>query len=134
MGEVITVVSTFVNGGEQALNISFIVGSLNNPANFAQYYQNTSGTTIGEVVEPGMEVRRRGRQLALNLRSFVRKGESGLTGARCGLQRGRGRVQLAARCGADGSRLGRATRTARRAPPCPHAPRSTHSSTSSCRG
>ena len=57
LGEVLTVVSTFVNTGEQPLNISFIIGSLNNVQNFAIYYQNTTVSQVGEVVEPGMEVR-----------------------------------------------------------------------------
>jgi hypothetical protein len=56
VGNVLTLVCGIVNNGETALNISGIMGSLNDPADFARYLHNFSGLAVGEVVEPGAEM------------------------------------------------------------------------------
>jgi hypothetical protein len=56
VANVLTIVCGFVNNGETAVNISGIMGSLNDPVDFARYMHNFSGVAIGEVVEPGGEM------------------------------------------------------------------------------
>jgi hypothetical protein len=55
-GEVIQIICGFVNNGDTMLNISGIMGSLNDPADFAQYMHNFSGLAVGEPVEAGGEM------------------------------------------------------------------------------
>lgn len=56
-GEVVTITCTVINNGESPLNISGIMGSLNDPDNFkGAYLENFTGMPVGEVVEPGGEL------------------------------------------------------------------------------
>jgi hypothetical protein len=59
----ITIVCTFYNGGEVPLNVSGIMGSMNDPMDFSRFYNNFTGNAVGEVVDPGSE-------LALEYRFF----------------------------------------------------------------
>ena len=52
------VVVSLVNKGESALNISGIIGSLNDPAMFGRFLYNFSAMPVGELVDAGTEVRR----------------------------------------------------------------------------
>jgi translocon-associated protein subunit alpha len=52
---VVTIVCGFANEGNTPLNVSGIMGSVNNPLNFKQYYQNLTGVAVGEVVDAGSE-------------------------------------------------------------------------------
>jgi hypothetical protein len=51
----LTLVAGFVNGADIPLNISGIIGTLNDPATGQSVY-NLTGQAVGEVVEPGSEM------------------------------------------------------------------------------
>lgn len=56
LGAPITVLCPFYNGGEQALNVSMIMGSLNNPYQFNHFLKNFSARPVNTSVAPGQEV------------------------------------------------------------------------------
>jgi hypothetical protein len=45
-----------VNEGSTPLNISGIMGSVNDPLNFRRFLVNLTGVAVGEVVDPGSEL------------------------------------------------------------------------------
>lgn len=58
IGEEVTLLAGFVNigAGASALNVSGIMGSLNNPMDFSQYMMNFTFKYVNEIVEPDTEV------------------------------------------------------------------------------
>lgn len=56
IGEVVTVLCHFTNNGEQPINITAIMGSLNSPFDFNYHIQNYSYRPFGVVVKPGEEM------------------------------------------------------------------------------
>ena len=56
IGENIVIVVSLVNKGELPLNISGIMGSLNDPTDFSRYLANFTGMPIGELVDAGTEM------------------------------------------------------------------------------
>lgn len=56
IGKDVTILCGFSNKGEQAVNVSMIMGSLNHPQYFPAYFQNFTGKWISEFVEAGEEV------------------------------------------------------------------------------
>ena len=54
MGEVVTVLCHFENNAKSPLNITSMMGSLNDNVNFAIYVQNYTQKTLGVIVKPGI--------------------------------------------------------------------------------
>lgn len=53
MGEVVTVLCHFENNAKSPLNITSMMGSLNDNVNFAIYVQNYTQKSLGVIVKPG---------------------------------------------------------------------------------
>lgn len=56
MGETVTLLCHFENNAKQALNITSMMGSLNDNKNFAIYIQNYTQKVMGVIVKPGKDV------------------------------------------------------------------------------
>jgi Translocon-associated protein (TRAP), alpha subunit len=54
MGELVTVLCHFENNAKSPLNITSMMGSLNDNVNFAIYVQNYTQKALGVIVKPGI--------------------------------------------------------------------------------
>ena len=56
MGDEVEVLCGLRNSGDEALSISFMTGSLNNPYNFGDYLTNFSEVTVNRTIAPHSEI------------------------------------------------------------------------------